>query len=71
MSSIISAIFKNLLDLMKLAHSSNSIQNQKKATCNQTDGFQFIRYFDYPFKASAPPTISKISLVIAAWRALL
>jgi hypothetical protein len=25
----------------------------------------------YPFRASAPPTISRISLVMAAWRALL
>jgi hypothetical protein len=26
---------------------------------------------NYPLSASAPPTISRISLVIAAWRALL
>ena len=44
---------------------------QKKATCNQTDGFQYSHYKAYPFKASAPPTISKISLVMAALRALL
>lgn len=42
----------------------------KKAT--QKDGFFVYRKISYyPFSASAPPTISRISLVMEAWRALL
>ena len=43
----------------------------KQKTLYKCKGFNFLFSAYYPFKASAPPTISKISFVIAAWRALL
>ncbi len=50
---------------------------KKKARCNLLPGFLSVSYvylsnlYFYPFKASAPPTISRISPVIAACLALL
>jgi hypothetical protein len=47
------------------AHFFTLNQQKQKRPSSQTASL-FIRFFNYDFNASAPPTISRISFVIAA-----
>lgn len=55
-----------------LVAQSKFIENEQKLKCPKIIKhyfgalYKFNFFYFYPFKASAPPTISKISLVIAA-----